>query len=98
MADRRLRRAEASLRWRRRRDLVAERDRPAGDDVGAKPAAVHQRSQQSRPGERLQVTARFGQASTDALDATDGEALADEAVQGDAARDDIAPRLLPGKL
>jgi hypothetical protein len=79
-------------------DLVAEANDATRDDVGAEAAAVDEWAEQSGSGEFLEVGARFGQPAADALDGADPEASADEAVERDAARDDVAACLFPGEL
>jgi hypothetical protein len=79
-------------------DLVAEADGAALGDVGAEAAAVDEGAEESGSGEFLEVGARFGESAADAFDGADPEASADEAVEGDAARDDVAAGLFPGEL
>ena len=79
---------------RYRDDLVADGDLAVGEDV---------RVQARRGGRRPLITpgcvsalerrARLAQLDADALDVADAEALADELVQVDAAREDVAPAL-----
>ena len=59
---------------------------------------MNERPEQSGTGELLEVRARFGEPPSDAPDLTDLEAMPDERVQRDPARDDISARLLPGKV
>ena len=59
---------------------------------------MHERAQQSGPGQLLEVSARLGQATTDAFDGADRESTTDEGVQRNPPRDDVATRLLPGKV
>jgi hypothetical protein len=54
---------------------------------------VDEWAKESGSGEFLEVSARFGEPAADAFDSADPEAAADEAVEGDAARDDVAARL-----
>jgi hypothetical protein len=79
-------------------DFVAESNDPARDDVRAETAAVNEWAEESGSCELLEVCARFGQSAADAFDGADPEVLADEAVEGDAAGDDVAARLFPGEL
>jgi hypothetical protein len=79
-------------------DVVAEANYAIFGDVGAETAAVDERAEESGSGEVLEVGARFGQPAADAFDGADPEALANETVEGDAARDDVAARLFPGEL
>jgi hypothetical protein len=59
---------------------------------------MYERTKESRPGEPFEMGARFGEASTDALDVTNRELVANEAVQGDPARDDVPTSLRPREL
>src|SRR5262245_8247260 len=56
---------------------------------------MDERPQQTGPGEPFQVSARLAEPSSDALGGADLEPPADEPVEADAARDDIASRLCP---
>src|SRR3954451_2549272 len=58
--------ARAWSRSLRRDDLVAELDRPAGEDDRTKTGAMDERPQKPRPGELLEVGARLGQPAPDA--------------------------------
>jgi len=62
-------------------DLVADRDRAAGEDVGSKAAAMDERPKQSRACELLEVGTGFCESSPNALDRPYMEPLADERVQ-----------------
>src|SRR4051794_21034220 len=73
---------------------VADGDLAVGENVGAQAAAVDVRAQHARAGEPLEVRAGLAEPLPVALDRADREAPADERVEVDAARDDIAPRLL----
>src|SRR5438105_6288464 len=79
-------------------DLVAQVNDVTFDDVRAESAAVNERAKESGSREFLEMSARFSQSTADAFDRADPEALTDEAVEGDAARDDVAARLVPGEL
>jgi hypothetical protein len=62
-------------------DLVADRDRAAGEDVGSKAAAMDEWPKQSRACELLEVGTGFCESSPNALDRPYMEPLADERVQ-----------------
>jgi hypothetical protein len=62
-------------------DLVADRDRAAGEDVGSKAAAMDERPKQSKASELLKVGTGFCESSPNALDRPYMEPLADECVQ-----------------
>src|SRR4051812_4046700 len=85
-------------RVRQRHDRVAGADLAAGGDVRPEPAPMDQPAQNPGGSEALEVRARLGEPATDALDAPDPEAVPDERVQADAARDDVPACLLPGDL
>src|SRR4029079_7840669 len=70
----------------------------AARDVGSEPGSMNERPQQSRPGKSFEMGARFGQASSHALDRADCESTADEGVQRDPARHDVPARLLPREI
>src|SRR2546430_1296031 len=74
-------------------DLVAEANHATLDDVCAETASVNEWAKESGSGEFLEVSARFGQPAAEALDGADPKPSADKAVEGDAARDDVAPCL-----
>jgi hypothetical protein len=78
-----------------RRDLVAELDRAADEDVCAEARPVDEGAEQPRPRELLEVRAGLGEASTDALDRTDPETASDEGIHIDAARHDVPSRGFP---
>src|SRR5262245_48006024 len=59
---------------------------------------MDERPQQAGPSELLEVRAGLAEPSSDALGGAELESPADEAVQPDAARDDVAARLAPGKV
>ena len=81
-----------------RLDSIADANPAVHDDVRSQSPAMNERPKQARSGESLKVSARFAQPSPDALGGADAESPADQAVEGDAARDDVAARLLPGEL
>lgn len=62
-------------------DLVANRDRPPGQDVGSKAAAMNERPQQSRACKPLEVGTGFCESPPNTLDGPDVKPLADERVQ-----------------
>src|SRR6478672_6592892 len=70
---------------------VAEDDDPAGEDVGAQAAAVDEAAQRSGRRHPLQPRARLCQPLAVARDLAHFEAPADQCVEIDAARDDVAP-------
>src|SRR4051794_22840763 len=76
-----------------RGDLRAHLDRPVRDDVGAQAAAVDERPQRPRRGQPPEVRARLAPPLADALDVADAKAAADQRIEVDAARDDVAPRV-----
>ena len=82
----------------RDRDRITHVNRAAPEQVRAQAAAMHESAQDTGWSQALQMGARFGEPAADALDTTDPKAKADERVEVDAARDDIAPRLLPADL
>ena len=59
---------------------------------------MDERPQQARSGELFQVRARLAEPPPDALGRADPEAPADQAVQGDVARDDVPARLRPREV
>jgi hypothetical protein len=71
---------------------------PAGEHVGAQPAAVRQAAQHPRAREPLEVRARLAATLAEALDGPDPEASADQAVQRDTPHDEVPPRLGRRKL
>ena len=64
-----------------RRDFVAEPDRAADEDVGTQPAAVDERTEETRPRELLEVSAWLGEAASDAFDSADPKATADKGIE-----------------
>src|SRR5882757_2813467 len=70
---------------------VAEDDDPAGEDVGAQAAAVDEAAQCSGRRQSLQPRARLRQPLAVTRDLADLEAPADQCIEIDAARHDIAP-------
>src|ERR687897_2705919 len=74
-------------------DLVTNGDASAADDVRAQSSTVHQPAQHAGVREPLQVVARLAQLLPDALHSADGEALADQVVEADAAREHLAAHL-----
>jgi hypothetical protein len=64
-----------------RRDFVAEPDRAADEDVGTQPAAVDERTEETRSRELLEVSAWLGEAASDAFDAADPKATADKGIE-----------------
>src|SRR5919201_1747033 len=77
---------------------IAAADPAAADDVGAQPAAVDERAQQRLAGCLGQVLARLTEARALAEDFADPEAAADELVEADAPRREVAPRLAGREL
>src|SRR6266540_1659925 len=71
-------------------DFVPDRDLTIRDDVGVQPAAMREAFDDARLREALEVRARLAQLDADAFDGADAEALADERVEVDAAREDVA--------
>ena len=59
---------------------------------------MDERSQQTWTRELLEMGARLGEPSSDALHRADLEAMADECVQRNPTRDDVAARLLPRQV
>src|SRR5215211_2087926 len=59
---------------------------------------MHHPAQHARMGERGEVRTRLAQLDPDALDVSDAEALADEGVEVDAAREHVPPARLRGEL
>src|SRR5439155_5170225 len=76
-------------------DLVAHRDRAAGEDVGAQASAADQPAQHAGLGEALQMPAGIAQAAAGALGAADAEASAYQVVERDPPGQDVAAPL-PG--
>jgi len=72
-------------------DRVADLDLAVGEDVRVQPAAVHESLDYSRLRHRLEVRAGLAELDPFAFDVTDAETLADELVDVDAAREDVAP-------
>jgi len=64
-----------------RHDFVAEPDRAADEDVGTQPAAVDERTEETRPRELLEVSAWLGKAASDTFDAADPKATADKGIE-----------------
>src|SRR5262249_19035372 len=73
--------------------FVADGDDAVGEDVRVQAAPVQEALDHAGLRHRLEAGARLAQRDAFALDGTDAEALADERVQVDAAREDVAPRL-----
>src|SRR6266540_3948889 len=71
-------------------DFVPDRDLAVRNDVGVQPAAMREAFDDARLREALEVRARLAQLDADAFDGADAEALADERVEVDAAREDVA--------
>ena len=64
-----------------RRDFVAEPDRAADEDVGTQPAAVDERTEETRSRQLLEVSAWLSEAASDAFDAADPKATADKRIE-----------------
>src|SRR5215212_1967301 len=58
---------------------------------------MHERAKQAGPAETLEVRTRLRKSPADAHCVADPEALTDQRIQRDPARDDVAARLLPGQ-
>ncbi len=78
-------------------DCVAEGDGSALQDVGAETAPMDEASKCSRLGESFEVSAGFAPALSEADDLTDSEAHANQGVEVDAVRHDVATSLFGGE-
>ncbi len=76
---------------------VADRDRPAGENVCPEAAAVDEILDDAGPGETLQVPARLADLHAEALDVAETKALADQVVNPDAAHHDLPAGLRPAE-
>src|SRR5262249_33719910 len=72
-------------------DLVANGDRPVGQDVRVDPGPVNQLLDDSGPRQLLQVKARLAELDAETLDLADSETLANEVVQAHAASGELPP-------
>ena len=79
------------------KNLVADADRSAGQDVRPKTAAVDEIFDDPGAGELLQVTARLAELDAQALDVADAETLADQVVEPDVTHHDLPPGLGAGQ-
>src|SRR5262249_14432045 len=73
-------------------DLVADRDRAVGEDVGVDAGAMDELLDDPRPRHLLQVEARLAELDAVALDRPDEEALADQVVEAGAAHRQLTSR------
>src|SRR5262245_61390232 len=71
-------------------DAVPDRDPPAADDVRSQAGAVDHAPQHAALGQRREVRAGLAPLLADALHVADGEALADEVVEANAAGEHLA--------
>ena len=78
--------------------VVADRYPPALGDVRAQAAATDEATQDSGPGQGLEVAARLAQLDAHALGLADPEALADQVVEARPTGEHVAPRLLVAEL
>src|SRR3954465_2079109 len=72
-----------------RRDAVTNPHRPAGEDVGAQPAAVDERPEDPPAVEAIEVRARLAQAAASAAHLADHELAPHERVQIGSADDHV---------
>jgi len=72
-------------------DGVADADLAIGENVGVQSGAVDECLDHARLRHRLEVRARLAELDPFAFDVADAEALADELIDVDAAREDVAP-------
>src|SRR5258708_4726749 len=79
-------------------DFVPDRDLAVGEDVGVQSAAVEEPCDHAGLRQLPEARARFAELDPDAFDAADAEGAADQRVQVDAAREDVAARLGGGHL
>src|SRR6266545_7086518 len=76
----------------RRDDLVADRDLAVRENVGVQATAMREALDDARLREALEVLARLTELDADAIDVADAEALADERIEVDPAREHVAAR------
>src|SRR4051794_305861 len=80
--------------WAGSGDAVPGADVAVSEDVGAQPAAVHQRTQDRARGVAVDHRARPAQTRATAAHGADSELAGDEAVQVDCSRDDVSAVLV----